>query len=326
MASDWRLAKSLEVLRKECNAYAPTRSKTKDGTIGDKAHQLHDSRHNPNKENVVTAWDLTHDPAGGMDAHKLVRKMTLNPHPDLYYIISNGEAAYRTTGFVWKTYKGSDPHLGHAHIAVGRGADGASVGPYDDTMAWNVKDLLGPRPTAVESVYAWAQRVIFAPRGSELSGEALRRLELDYNIKPIAVLAVTGAETACGRKTLPQNPKEPQRIVVEAHNYGCIKYTSLTTKWGQLAIPNKPFMTNDGRKFFMFKDVWTGIAALGRILKVGPESDPGYYARVLAQENWIGFAKVWYGENVDGYAAYCADIQKIVTDFRAKAAAAGVKL
>lgn len=326
MASDWRLAKSLETLRKECNAAAPNRSKRNDGTIGDRAHQLRDSRHNPNKDKVVTAWDLTHDPENGMNAHKLARELTKNPHPDLYYIISNRGAAYRKTGWKWGLYKGSNPHLGHIHIAVGQGPDGNPTGPYDDTNPWNVKALLGVGSVPKESVYDWADRVIFRPRGSELSGEMLRRLQLDYGLKPIAVLAVTGAETACGRKTLPDNPKAPQRIVTEAHNYGCIKYSSLTTKWGMLAIPNKPFITSDGRRFFMFKDIWTGVAALGRILKVGPDFNSGYYLRMLSQENWVGFARVWYGESVPGFAEYCTNMQNIVKSFRTKAKADGITL
>ena len=67
-APSWRLAKSLDVLRNQVNAQAPTRSKACDGTIGDQAHSSRASDHNPNAKGVVQAQDFTHDPAGGFDS------------------------------------------------------------------------------------------------------------------------------------------------------------------------------------------------------------------------------------------------------------------
>ncbi len=80
----WRLAYSLTTLRAECNAAAPNRRKHNDGDIGDAAHASRVSRHNPYR-GVVTALDITHDPARGMDVHALVRRMTAggrSPHPN----------------------------------------------------------------------------------------------------------------------------------------------------------------------------------------------------------------------------------------------------
>jgi hypothetical protein len=137
MAS-WRLAKSLEVLRNEVNAMAPNRNKASDGTIGDAAHRDRPSRHNPNGANVVCAIDITHDPANGVDIHAIARDLVKHPHPNLEYVISNGEVAKRRNGFAWEPYTGSNKHNKHVHFAVGVGKDASPGEPYDDTTSWGV--------------------------------------------------------------------------------------------------------------------------------------------------------------------------------------------
>ena len=134
----WRLAGSLDTLRAEVNGFAPTRSKRSDGTIGDPAHRARASRHNPNRYGVVTALDLTHDPAGGCDIHAIARRLVRQPHPELEYVISNGEVAKRRNGFRWEPYRGSNKHSLHAHFAVGTGPDSDPLPPYDSTLSWGV--------------------------------------------------------------------------------------------------------------------------------------------------------------------------------------------
>ena len=139
-SSNWRLAKSLEVLGREVDSFAPRRKKFNDGTIGDAAHAARASRHNPNNAGVVCARDITHDPEGGMDVHALARRLVKNPHPDLAYVISNRQGAYRSEGFKWRAYGGSHPHDMHAHFAVGTGPDSEPRPPYDDLTPWGVKE------------------------------------------------------------------------------------------------------------------------------------------------------------------------------------------
>lgn len=134
----WRLARSLDTLRAEVNGFAPNRSKVSDGTIGDPAHASRPSRHNPNRYGVVTALDLTHDPAGGCDIHAIARRLVKHPHPELTYVISNGEVAKRSTGFRWEPYTGLSPHDHHAHFAVGVGPDSDPLPPYDSRLSWGV--------------------------------------------------------------------------------------------------------------------------------------------------------------------------------------------
>jgi hypothetical protein len=138
----WRLAKSLETLRSQVDAAYPDRSKVSDGSIGDAAHQAVPSDHNPNTAGVVTALDITHDPANGFDAHTLADRLLTARHPDLKYLISNRRIAGDWTSWKWLPYSGtSDPHINHIHVSVGVGDDGQSRPPYDDTTPpWNVTE------------------------------------------------------------------------------------------------------------------------------------------------------------------------------------------
>lgn len=133
-----RIAKSLDQLRDEIDARAPGRSKASDGWIGDDAHADRPSDHNPNAKGVVCAFDATHDPAHGADMAVISEHIRTHPPLAAKYIIFNRRIAERSNGWRWKNYGGSNPHTKHMHVSVGRGADGSSTGPYDDTSAWGI--------------------------------------------------------------------------------------------------------------------------------------------------------------------------------------------
>jgi hypothetical protein len=144
-----RLATSLVTLRAEVNTFAPNRSKASDGWISDAAHAARTSRHNPNRFDVVTALDLTHHPAGGFDAHKWARlHVASGAHPQLAYIISNGQVASKSNGWRWVKYTGSSPHTAHIHVAVGVGPDSRPEPPYDSTASWRVAATVNPKEVA----------------------------------------------------------------------------------------------------------------------------------------------------------------------------------
>lgn len=134
----WRVAGSLIRLRDQINAFAPNRSKASDGTIGDAAHAGSASDHNPNSAGVVCALDITHHPAGGLDAHRLADHLISNRNSQLKYVVSNRRIASALTGWRWIPYNGSNPHTSHIHISVGIGNDGASRPPYDGTQDWSI--------------------------------------------------------------------------------------------------------------------------------------------------------------------------------------------
>lgn len=142
-----RLANSLVRLRDQVNAAYPGRDKASDGWIGDAAHRASASDHNPNSAGVVCALDIDTDLGGGDNAHNLADRLRANRHPDLKYIISNRRICGAWTGWAWVTYFGSNPHTNHIHVSVGRGNDGSSMPPYDNTADWAIKGASAPRPS-----------------------------------------------------------------------------------------------------------------------------------------------------------------------------------
>lgn len=136
MAKKWRTAKSIDVFRLQVNEEAPNRSKTSDGTVGDLAHSNRKSDHNPNANGVVTAIDITHDPKGGMDCHKLAYALTQSGDPRIKYIIWHGRITEKGNIRKWKPYQGPNPHNHHLHLSV-------SSDPklYDRVDSWDLSWL-----------------------------------------------------------------------------------------------------------------------------------------------------------------------------------------
>lgn len=139
----WRLAGSLSRLLQQVNAKSPKRSKASDGTIGDGSHSARASDHNPNRnprdlipDGVVTALDITHDPANGCDAG-LIAKALIND-PRLGYIIWNRRIYNPSVSKTWRPYKGSNAHTKHVHISVHRNVDAK--------LDWALNGVLPPVP------------------------------------------------------------------------------------------------------------------------------------------------------------------------------------
>lgn len=123
MSINWYLAKSLETYRAEVNARWPKRRKDGDGTIGDAAHASRSSDHNPwvvdaKGRHVVTAIDITHDPAGGCDSYALAEFLRKSRDPRIKYIISNRKIASAQDDWAWRKYTGKNPHDHHMHMSV----------------------------------------------------------------------------------------------------------------------------------------------------------------------------------------------------------------
>ncbi|ESQ92605.1 hypothetical protein [Asticcacaulis benevestitus] len=139
----WRLARSLEQLRSQINARFQSRSKASDGTIGDAAHATRSSDHNPwvvdsAGKGVVTAMDVSHDLAKGIDGNWLARTLVAGSDPRIKYIIWNrricsASAIGSTPAWTWRAYTGANPHNHHLHLSVRPEAS-----RYDDVAAWNL--------------------------------------------------------------------------------------------------------------------------------------------------------------------------------------------
>lgn len=146
----WRPMRSLAELdnpaaglRGQVNAIAPGRSKASDGLVGDQNHGS-TSGHFPHTvpgvgTEIVTAWDVTNDPAGGCDSFALCEVLRRHRDKRLRYVISNRQifSSYATAtrkAWEWGPYSGtSDPHVNHGHIQV-------LDEPISDTSApWNLQ-------------------------------------------------------------------------------------------------------------------------------------------------------------------------------------------
>jgi endonuclease G, mitochondrial len=130
------------VLRDQVNRFAPNRNKANDGTIGDAAHQSRTSDHNPwvtdGAVGVVTAVDITHDPANGCDAGALAAAIRASGDGRVKYLIWNRQIANsspigKAKAWTWRPYGGANPHDHHVHISV---KPERSV--YDSTLTWTI--------------------------------------------------------------------------------------------------------------------------------------------------------------------------------------------
>ena len=138
----WRVAKALLALRRQVDTRSPRRSKASDGAIGDAAHATRNSDHNPwvrdGGMGVVTAMDITHDPAGGCDADRLAKAFVSSQDRRVKYVIwnrqiANSSAIGGSPAWTWRPYRGSNPHNRHVHISVK-----PEKASYDDEAAWQI--------------------------------------------------------------------------------------------------------------------------------------------------------------------------------------------
>lgn len=141
--SEWRVANSLLVLRGQVNLKFPNRSKDSDGTIGDAKHASSNSDHNPwVDDGVVTAMDITHDPASGMDSYKMAEELRQGRDHRIKYVISNKKIFSSVVKpWIWRPYTGSNPHNQHVHISVLPEQE-----LYDDKAPWEIP-MLGKAPS-----------------------------------------------------------------------------------------------------------------------------------------------------------------------------------
>lgn len=163
---DWRIANSLIHLRNQVNAKFPNRSKSSDGSIGDAAHATRNSDHNPwvkdsNGQPIVTAIDITHDPANGFDSYAFADMMVKERDARVKYIISNRRIAAGTDGpqpWVWRKYTGQNPHDHHVHISVK-----SEEKFFDDTRDWRIDNF---------GVASKVAQTYVAPRATLKSGSS----------------------------------------------------------------------------------------------------------------------------------------------------------
>jgi hypothetical protein len=141
---DWRPAESLKTLLTQINSLAINRSKDSDGMIGDAEHQSRDSDHNPwvwdaaNKKGIVTALDITHDPANKCNCSVLAKSFETSKDVRIKYVIWNKQIMNSSPiggneAWTWREYSGKNPHDKHIHISVKCQQD-----ICDSSLSWNI--------------------------------------------------------------------------------------------------------------------------------------------------------------------------------------------
>lgn len=142
------LTYGLQNLRNQVNRVFPARDRTSDGWIGDTAHQLKTSGHNPDDtagskpawngdpDNVpeVRAWDMDSDlNAGGVTAQHLVNHLRMLPGLStvIRYMIFNHLIYHERDGFAPTPFDGAG-HEEHVHFegAWSQAADGNTTFNY----------------------------------------------------------------------------------------------------------------------------------------------------------------------------------------------------
>ena len=173
----WRVMRSLLVLRDQVNLIAPNRAKGADGTICDTNHPT-TSDHCPHYvkdvgPEMVTALDLTHDPAGGFDSYQFAEVLRIHRDKRIKYVISN-HRIFDTSGtdaWVWRPYSGVDPHTNHVHISV-------LDAPISDTATpWNLEGFMADFTADQYKAFPWQ----YIGRGiGENNGTTIQKSTLNY--------------------------------------------------------------------------------------------------------------------------------------------------
>jgi len=131
-----QLSKAGAKLRNQINKTYPNRKKDSDGWIGDIKHVTQKSDHNPDpKTGIVRALDIDADLAKNVDSWELaeaIRAAAKAGDKRISYIIHKGKIANGSIGFwIWRAYKGQNPHHTHLHISFSKAGD-------EDGKAFNI--------------------------------------------------------------------------------------------------------------------------------------------------------------------------------------------
>ncbi len=165
--SDWKLAGGLIRLREQLNAGSPARSIASDGTIGNAEHAARESDHNPwwvyGGVPYVTAIDITHDPAR-LNCDRLETALARGGDPRIKYLIWDHHIIAGDAGpspWVWREYRGADPHTGHLHL---------SVMPKPSSLLqadWNLTGLFTEDDVRADEVWGFPVHDLYTPGESD---------------------------------------------------------------------------------------------------------------------------------------------------------------
>jgi hypothetical protein len=125
-----KLCKAGQQLRLQVDDSYPDRDRTSDGWIGNLAHSLRPSDHNPDAAGIVRAIDLDRDLSGKAkpdimpdlaDQIRLFAKRDKSKR--ISYIIFAGRIASPRMGWRWRKYSGINAHNSHLHCSFTKKGD-----------------------------------------------------------------------------------------------------------------------------------------------------------------------------------------------------------
>lgn len=155
--SGWVVVADLLSLRAEYDELAPARDRGADGTVGNRAHQLVPSDHNPDDtpgsktphtdaDSIAEVHALDIDATGpwppGMTMAAsvgvvLARMRTMGTRAPLAYVIWDRHI-YQYPTFGKAAYGGDDPHTGHVHFSSRYGSGSGSSNPENYEGPWGL--------------------------------------------------------------------------------------------------------------------------------------------------------------------------------------------
>ena len=129
MKNSPKLCKAGQQLRLQIDDSYADRDKSSDGWIGNLAHSLRASDHNPDAEGIVRAIDIDRDLSGKAKPDLMpyladqIRLAAKRGDKRISYIIFNGRIASSRMGWRWRKYSGINPHIKHCHISFTKKGD-----------------------------------------------------------------------------------------------------------------------------------------------------------------------------------------------------------
>lgn len=94
----------------------PDRNTASDGIIGDEHHSPSSGHRDPDMDGYAEAFDLTHDPAHGVDCNVL--SLWLMSDQRVKYIIWNWRIWNPNVSPSWRPYTGTNGHTKHMHVSL----------------------------------------------------------------------------------------------------------------------------------------------------------------------------------------------------------------
>ena len=256
--SGYTVAPALLQLRREVDQKWPNRSKSHDGTIGDRAHQARKSEHNPDSDGVVRAIDIT---SKDIDVKQLLDATIGDPR--VHYVIHRGVIYSLTNGWKGRPYTGGNAHNSHVHVSLrNRTSESASKSVVNqagnDTSRW-LKSSPTPKPPTPPSTGGSGSKPKLVGTVSVAALQAARYADPQKSGRPVGIYGdqVFTLETALAKTDW------LKREYVDGH-YGTTTVGDGSSGFGGC----KGFQVKHSGVSVAKADGWLGVKELTKLFKL----------------------------------------------------------